>query len=73
MALFERNSSIEGFGLGLSGPSRVLASASASAFASRGTHVILMSANWVDQRSRLLMQGLEVLRLDFPSAVQLFD
>jgi hypothetical protein len=68
-----RSSSIEGFGLGLIGPSALPASACASAFALRGTHCDLDVGELLDQQNRLLMQRLEVLRPDFPLAVQLID
>ena len=59
------SSSIEGFDLGLRGPSGALASASASAFASRGTHVILMSANCWIKEVACLCKGLSCSALTF--------
>ena len=64
-AIRAESSSIEGFGLGLSGPSGVLASASASAFAFRGTHVILMSANCWIKETACLCKGLRCSALTF--------
>ena len=57
--------STEGFGLGLNGPSGVLASASASAFAFRGTHVILMSANCWIKETACSCKGLRCSALTF--------
>ena len=73
MALFERKFVDWGLRLGLQRPKWGARKCVRFGVRLSGHPRDLDVSELLDQRNRLLMQGLEVLRLDFPSAFQLVD